>query len=38
MRIALIYARSQNYCIGRDGQLPWNLPDEYAHFVKATRG
>jgi len=37
MSIALIYARSLNYCIGRDGQLPWRLPDEYAHFVRVTR-
>lgn len=36
--VALIYARSRNYCIGREGQLPWRLPDEYAHFLKIVRG
>ncbi|MEH6582464.1 MAG: dihydrofolate reductase [Halioglobus sp.] len=36
--ISLIYARSQNHCIGRNGQLPWNLPDDFAHFEKMTMG
>jgi len=35
--IALIYARSENYCIGRNGQLPWHLPDEFEHFNSTTR-
>ena len=38
MSLALIYARSLNYCIGRDGVLPWVLPDEYAHFNRVTMG
>ncbi|WP_165954180.1 dihydrofolate reductase [Seongchinamella unica] len=38
MKISLIYARSENHCIGRDGQLPWKLPEEYAHFLRVTRG
>ena len=38
MPLALIYARSENYCIGREGDLPWELPDEFKHFTAATMG
>lgn len=38
MSLSLIYARSLNYCIGRDGVLPWVLPAEYAHFNRVTTG
>ena len=38
MSLALIYARSENYCIGRDGALPWRLPDEFNHFTTTTMG
>ncbi|MEH6569554.1 MAG: dihydrofolate reductase [Halioglobus sp.] len=38
MSLALIYARSENYCIGRDGALPWRLPDEFKHFSAVTMG
>jgi len=38
MRVSLIYARSENYCIGDRGELPWSLPDEYAHFLRTTAG
>jgi len=36
--LSLIYARSENRCIGKDGQIPWRLPDEFAHFKKTTMG
>ena len=36
MDISLIYARSRNYCIGRDGRLPWHLPDEFRFFNDTT--
>ncbi|MFT5098555.1 MAG: dihydrofolate reductase [Planctomycetaceae bacterium] len=36
--LSIIYARSQNNCIGNDGGLPWSLPDEYAHFEQTTAG
>jgi len=26
----MIFARSENGCIGRQGHLPWYLPDEFA--------
>ncbi|QFU75598.1 dihydrofolate reductase [Halioglobus maricola] len=36
MSLALIYARSQNYCIGNNGLLPWRLPAEFAFFKRTT--
>lgn len=38
MSLALIYARSENHCIGRAGVLPWHLPDEFEHFNTTTQG
>lgn len=35
--LSLIYARSLDYCIGKAGQIPWHLPDEFAHFKRTTR-
>ncbi|XAM00828.1 dihydrofolate reductase [Phycisphaeraceae bacterium D3-23] len=36
--LALIYARSENHCIGKAGRIPWRLPDEFAHFKRTTMG
>ena len=36
--LKLIYARSRNYCIGHNGNLPWDLPDEFAHFRRTILG
>lgn len=36
MRLALIYARSENRCIGKEGRLPWHLPDDLAFFENTT--
>ncbi len=36
LSISLIYARSEDYCIGRAGRVPWHLPDEFAHFKRTT--
>lgn len=38
MRISLIWAMAENGVIGRDGSLPWHLPDEMRWFVDRTRG
>ena len=34
----VIYARSRNFCIGKNGGLPWSLPLEYQHFENITQG
>jgi dihydrofolate reductase len=36
MRLNLIYARARNGVIGRDGTLPWRLPQDLAHFKGMT--
>lgn len=38
MELGLIYARSRNGVIGKDGQLPWRLPEDLAHFKALTLG
>ncbi|MBH2044773.1 MAG: dihydrofolate reductase [Comamonadaceae bacterium] len=38
MEVALIYARAANGVIGRDGTMPWHLPEDLAHFKKLTLG
>lgn len=37
-RLSLIWAASENRVIGRNGELPWDLPDELAHFHRTTAG
>lgn len=36
--IAMIVACSKNGVIGRDGDLPWHLPEDLRHFMRSTRG
>ncbi len=38
MRIALIVAMSKNRVIGRNGRLPWRLPDDMKWFKRQTMG
>ncbi|TDW31267.1 dihydrofolate reductase [Cryobacterium psychrophilum] len=36
--LTLVWAQSRNGIIGRDGTLPWHLPEDLAHFARLTRG
>ena len=38
MKLHLIYARAANGVIGKDGTLPWHLPEDLAHFKRKTSG
>ena len=35
-RISLIWAQSRNGVIGKDGVMPWHLPEDLAHFKRTT--
>ena len=37
-RLHLIFARAANGVIGKDGALPWHLPEDLAHFKRLTSG
>ena len=36
MSICIIAAMSENLVIGRSGDLPWHLPDDFARFKEIT--
>jgi dihydrofolate reductase len=38
MELHLIYARARNGTIGKNGQMPWHLPEDLAHFKRVTLG
>jgi dihydrofolate reductase len=38
MKLGVIYARARNGVIGKDGGLPWHLPEDLAHFKRVTMG
>jgi len=38
MTVSVILAMSENRVIGREGQLPWDLPEDLARFKQITLG
>lgn len=36
--LSIIVAYSKNKVIGKDGKMPWNIPDDLAHFKEMTLG
>lgn len=38
MKLHLIFARAANGVIGRNGTMPWHLPEDLAHFKRTTLG
>ncbi len=37
-RVGLIWAQADDAVIGRDGAMPWHVPEDLAHFVQITSG
>ena len=38
MQLNLIYARARNGVIGKDGKMPWHLPEDLAYLKRMTLG
>ncbi|MCC5806533.1 MAG: dihydrofolate reductase [Opitutales bacterium] len=36
--VKIIVAVARNRVIGRDGRLPWKIPEDWNHFLESTRG
>ncbi|MBK5248421.1 MAG: dihydrofolate reductase [Actinomycetales bacterium] len=34
--LGMIWAQANNRVIGRDGDLPWHLPEDFRHFKRTT--
>ncbi|MDT9599059.1 dihydrofolate reductase [Sphingosinicella rhizophila] len=38
MEIVFVVARAENGAIGKDGGMPWHIPDDLKHFKATTMG
>lgn len=38
MTLSIIVAMSKNHVIGRDGKLPWHMPEDFKRFKQITLG
>lgn len=38
MRVGMIWAEARGGAIGRNGDMPWHLPEDLAHFKQVTLG
>jgi dihydrofolate reductase len=38
VELGVIYARARNGVIGKEGAMPWHLPEDLAHFKQTTLG
>jgi dihydrofolate reductase len=38
MQVGMILARSRNGVVGKDGGMPWHLPEDLARFKRVTMG